>query len=105
MRLTREFILGSRLTVLLPPLLLYDEYTLTKPRKEEWGVCKVCCSRGVVVVEGKNASRAGGVEWVNRGGGRGGGRGGRFGGGGGGVRLKPGLFGSWLLYFSRENPL
>ena len=52
MRLTREFILGSRLTVLLPPLLLYDEYTLNpKPRKEEWGVCKVCCSRGVVVVE------------------------------------------------------
>ena len=32
----------------------------------------------------------------------GGGRGGR---GWGGVRLKPGLFGSWLLYFSRENPL
>ena len=28
MRLTREFILGSRLTVLLPPMLLYDEYTL-----------------------------------------------------------------------------
>ena len=47
MRLTREFILGSRLTVLLPPLLLYDEYTLNpKPRKEEWGVCEVCCSRG-----------------------------------------------------------
>ena len=52
MRLTREFILASRLTVLLPPLRLYDEYTLNpKPRKEEWGVCKVCCSRGVVVVE------------------------------------------------------
>ena len=28
MRLTREFILASRLTVLLLPLRLYDEYTL-----------------------------------------------------------------------------
>ena len=28
MWLTREFVLASRLTVLLLPLLLYDEYTL-----------------------------------------------------------------------------
>ena len=33
------------------PLLLYDEYTLNpKSRKEEWGVCKVCCSRGATML-------------------------------------------------------
>ena len=39
-----------RVVEVVGPLRLYDEYTLNpKSRKEEWGVCRVCCSRGVVV--------------------------------------------------------
>ena len=56
MRLTRELILGSRLT---PAATL--RRVNPKPRKEEWGVCKVCCSRGVVVNKG------GGGRGVGRG--------------------------------------